>query len=655
MRSSWLRRLAPWLLSLGLLTSGAASAQLQVRFIEPSVAKMEGDFQVLVEIQSTYQLSSVQAEFGGRTFPMTVSNRSSATVSIDGVPYGEHRLTVTARDVQGTEATVTRLLEVDRPPRLVVSSPAGSTVARPSVQLTASCEDDGPQGCEVYVEALAADPRSPRSTVPGPPSMSAAGELDQELCLAEYEGKRVTFSLQARAGPQSSAWVSRSVDVQTRQRLVPAVQVPGEVLDFDAQRVLFVDAQQSAQVLDRTSGQIETLLNFLGRNSYLCGLGCSIEHYTGYLAPGGAVFISRNSSLIQIKDGQRIDVAEFPLAMSGPVSSYHRFGGNLLAYEDYTKGWMLRDLLTGTTVQLPSGVKVNGISEDGTAVANGLRTIYRYRDGQLETLLTLTEGGLEAPIADGDDVVFQRNRDGIQETVLLRAGQQQVLGDTTGLLPVSSLLAKGWVAFVRPGGGVAQVWLRSPAGTDEQVTQWGVSSTPLLLGPDGRVVYEKGGQYYLSGPGSPSVPFASATVSRFKWVTGQPFMALGDTVFAIDPAASDEPLTCPSPPPSPGTKSGGCSAAGDEGTWLVSWMLLILMARRLQPQPRRKHASEGEGQQPPGDDVPVPRGDDGVHALVQQVALDDSRHPRHDDDQGGSSVRSGTGPGRFGGVALCGG
>ncbi|KFE63999.1 hypothetical protein [Hyalangium minutum] len=601
MRPAPLRRIPLLLLPLCLLASGVASAQIELRLDWPAQTLIESDFEILVSVQSVYQLSSMQAEFGGKVFPMPVDLRPRAILSIDGVPYGEHLLTVTARDIHGTEARVSRLLQVDRPPRLTISTPASGLVLQPSIRLTASCEDDHPQGCEVRANFEVVDPRgTPGTPLPGPPSLSAKGRLDQELCLAEYAGKWVRIRLRALSGSQSSSEVVRSIYVENSRRLVPVVSVPGSVIDFDAQRVLFVDEQRRARVLDRTSGQIDTLLENLQINSYICGLSCNRSYDIGHLMPGGAILGTRNMELLQVQDGQRSSLAEFSWNLYSPLSRYYRITGSHLAYFEANQRWGLLNFSTGTRTSLPSEFAANWLGEDGTLLGSTRNLLLRYRNEQVEQVFAEAEGTVKFPIAEGDDQVYLLEKPNqVSETVLLRAGQRHVLSDTPG--SASFLLSKGWVAFTRLGGGVNQVWLRSPAGVEEQVSSWGLPSAPVMLGPDGTVVYVMNSQYYLAGPGSPSVPVAGTTANLLKWMEGRPHLVVTDTVFRMEREPSTEPLTCPPAPPSEPSepsepaeppaletpKGGGCAAAGSGSAWMVALTLLFLMTRRA---PSLQHA-----------------------------------------------------------------
>jgi hypothetical protein len=575
-----------YLLTLCLLAGDAALAGIQISLSKPGGSLTPADFELTAHIQSTFQLSSVQAQLGGRSFPMPASPESRAVISIAGLPFGEHTLTVTARDIQGAEGQATLVLAVDRPARLSLSLPVPGAVARPAVRITASCEDDGPEGCEVSVTGRVPPPRdNPRAPSVELLSLSAPGQLDQEVCLAEHVGEQVIFTLRARggAGPESEP-VDVAVFVEDSQRLSPIVSVPGELLDFDEQRLLFVDAQRRARVMERATGRVETLLEPLQPNHELCGLSCSRFYDVGYLAPRGALFLS-GGELVRVQDGGSEllgTLLKLPATRPAPLM----VAGPFVAYEPYTSageppGWRLRDLTTGTTDLIPPPAS---LTEDGAVLSTDASGLVRYKDGQSVLLAGRGEGIISSPISEGEDVVFQRSLGDTRETVLLRAGQQHVLADTS-FLPehqVINMLAQGWVAFVRPGGGVGQVWLRSPTGVEAQLSSWGTHSTPRLLGPAGTIIYESGGTSYLSGPGSASVPFSSSKFLRlFKLENGTPHVALGNTVFRVKPTAPAEPLTCPRATPRP-ERGRGCAAAGSGSVWLVTLTLLALGSRRLR-------------------------------------------------------------------------
>jgi hypothetical protein len=592
------------LLLLALLASPSALAAIQITLSKPGGSLTPADFELTARIQSTQQLSAVQARLHGRTFSMPVGPESRAVISIATVPFGEHTLEVTARDVEGTEGHATLVLQVDRPARVILSSPLPGAVARPSVRLTASCEDDNPEACEISVAGRVPPPPGSLPHAPGKQleGLSARGQLDQELCLAEHVGEQVILTLTARAGDgPESAPVDVSVFVEHSQRLAPVVSAPGELLDFDEQRLLFVDSQRRAQVMDRTTGQTETLLDPLQSNLELCGLSCSRSYDTGHLVPGGALFLS-GGELLLVREGKREHLGtllRMPASRSAPLA----VAGAYVAFEPLPQsgepeGWRLRNLATGTTALLPS---FSALAPNGTVLFSDSSGLLRYKEGRQELLIAGGDTLLSSLSSDGEDVVFQRGSGGTRETVLLRAGQQHVLAETSSLPEhlLSPLLAQGWVAFVRPGSGVGQVWVRSPTGVEGQISRWGTHSVPHLLGPTGTLIYASGDTYYQAAPGSVSVPFASSRFLRlFALEKDTPHVALGNTLFRVDLSAPAQPLTCPQTSPSP-DKGGGCATAGSGSLWLIALTLLLLgrpgsrRARRGSSAGRARSAPAG--------------------------------------------------------------
>ncbi len=87
-------------------------------------------------------------------------------------------------------------------------------------------------------------------------------------------------------------------------------------------------------------------------------------------------------------------------------------------------------------------------------------------------------------------------------------------------------MSQGWVAFTRLGtGGQLQIWRRSPAGVEEQVTFFGDSSRVNGLSPNGEVMFLHGRRYLSRLEGS-AIDVSSALGVAF-WQEGAWWVMLG--------------------------------------------------------------------------------------------------------------------------------
>jgi hypothetical protein len=93
----------------------------------------------------------------------------------------------------------------------------------------------------------------------------------------------------------------------------------------------------------------------------------------------------------------------------------------------------------------------------------------------------------------------------------------------------------GWIAYTKTdAGGVFQVWTRSPAGLERQVSALGTSSSLEALAPDGSVVFQNGSMRYTATPTGDPVG-AMSTLGRVIWRDGRFVVLLGRGLYYLTP------------------------------------------------------------------------------------------------------------------------
>jgi hypothetical protein len=96
----------------------------------------------------------------------------------------------------------------------------------------------------------------------------------------------------------------------------------------------------------------------------------------------------------------------------------------------------------------------------------------------------------------------------------------------------------GWIAFVRlDAANKRQVWRRSPAGVETQVSAFGSSSRIESMGPAGEIVFtsEATGtprRYRALVGGSPTD--IGSTLGRSIYIDGQLHVMMGATLMQVD-------------------------------------------------------------------------------------------------------------------------
>jgi hypothetical protein len=206
-----------------------------------------------------------------------------------------------------------------------------------------------------------------------------------------------------------------------------------------------------------------------------------------------------------------------------------------------------RDLAAGTsTVVATNGTGLQNpvdVAPNGDVVWTGTDyNIYRYRSSVEQLTTGGSAGGTryEEPVTDGTNVAYHRDADA--DLLLWTPGgtvDLGTLGQTSqgpGLYGAHYAyeVNNGWTAFLRTdGGGLSQVWVRSPTGEVRQATSTGQSASIRALGPGGEVVFMIGSRTYAT-----RYPYASATnVSTSAWTIrfkrAQLYEYVGRTAFTV--------------------------------------------------------------------------------------------------------------------------
>jgi hypothetical protein len=397
-------------------------------------------------------------------------------------------------------------------------------VARPQLRITASCTDDDPAGCSLNV------------TVNGVVIGTAHDQFDQVVSLAPFEGSAPTLHFEAVDSAGQRRAVDVPVYVESSVRLSDVETVTGEIWEAQPDRILFLESQADRGILkikQRTTGQESVVMDQPGR----------YPRY-GYLTPKGAIFMEQSGDVLTAliyddRDGTLVNLG-FPnstqsLVVNGDYAIWNN-GGTLI----------LRDLLAGinTTITPGAGNWMNDVALNGDVAYWGDGyNIYRYRSDTVTQLTSDTALWDVYPLTDGNSVVYRKQDPccGSQRYGLyLHDGTQEV--ELAALMPrpepspsADYQINNGWVAFTRPGtGGQSQVWTRSPAGQETQITYFGDSSRITALAPNGEVMYEHG-KHYLSRPGVVPIEINSSLGNPF-WQENAWWITVGRTLFKVNTA-----------------------------------------------------------------------------------------------------------------------
>jgi hypothetical protein len=188
-------------------------APIKVTFTSPAFnAKVPGvpvkdSLTVQVRVVGYYEIASVTGDIHGR--PITFSRPAtgltwSGTVYLVGLPHETLLITVTATDVRGNAVVSTQPVIYDTPPVVTVTLPEDNSVASPTIQYSATCQDDNP-GCTLTFRTYA-EPRAIFAT--------GTGSISGTISLAAYQGRRIETWFEAVDSRGQPTSVLRYITVQ---------------------------------------------------------------------------------------------------------------------------------------------------------------------------------------------------------------------------------------------------------------------------------------------------------------------------------------------------------------------------------------------------------------------------------------------------------
>jgi hypothetical protein len=284
------------------------------------------------------------------------------------------------------------------------------------------------------------------------------------------------------------------------------------VLDVDASRTLFADSANTVWMRDRTGGTRTQV-----QASPYGGL-------TGYLLPLGAIFGREgNGRVYELRNGTVESPGTFAYGRLAVAGSWAAWAGS-------SGGAFRRDLLTGATEGVGAGgaITTPDIGANGDLVwSDGIR-VFRY---QAFPVTSVVDSMGTSPLTDGTNVVYLRSAsvtlwNGTTRTVLSNA---LVDPEPHSHYEVNA----GWVAYVvRDGGGATQVRVRSPGGTDTQVTSTAESALIRGLSPEGTLLFARSKRLYLlRAPYTATPTYLGIDWFRARFRGTELQLYLGNTVF----------------------------------------------------------------------------------------------------------------------------
>ncbi|MEP7344076.1 MAG: hypothetical protein ABI877_02355 [Gemmatimonadaceae bacterium] len=469
---------------------------------------------VKVSATSFWQLASVTASVAGQQKALSfVAGYWQAWLPLPpGGPVATFLLTVTAVDVQGSTAALSISFVRDRPPTVAIQSPDDSTFSAGSVHLIATCTDDAPGGC-IKLEVTLQLPPASTCTGGGTVIATGVGSIDETVSLAAYDGLTVCLQFFG-SDVHGSTMVVHSVIVDLSPHLHLVANASGNILDFVPKRVLVRvtgNGRTELRIQDQTTST--TIWSSTTR---------TVPDGYGYLTPKGALFSATGTGADSIHEWRSGSLLNLGPGTSPVVK------GAYAIWSAGSSSYFLkrRNLTTGVTTQTPTlaGNWQNDVAKNGVAAywEPNTYSIYRF-DGS--TNIRLTNDPINVhnifPRTDGTLFVYAKCspfchtsavalHNGTTETLLTPTRFEQVQAD------LDYRVTNGWVGFTQYAGAAVQVFTRSPAGTIQQVSFFGIPCLMSELSSSGEVVFFCGNRQYRGAAGVPAIDIGAPHTPLFR-------------------------------------------------------------------------------------------------------------------------------------------
>ncbi len=592
---------------LGFLVALPAHAGIELDILAwPEQLKQEQQ-PIQVRVVSSVLLDTVQATLHGQTITLSANavNQAEGVFDTSMMPSGPATVRVTARDVQGNEASREATGVIDRPPRLEGVHPrARLTTARPDVHVQARCSDDN--GCQVRVVIYRL------GQLAGHELYSWQGaEVDQTANVAQADGEVLEVRYEASDERGQKSVASRYVAVERSPFLRPLVRVEGDIKDFDGTTLLVAGFEGGWSTQTLSSSPVKA--------------GALVEQ-CAYELPAPLVY--QSDPRCRPAEGRLTSFGVLVVGSSstsnpGPVQLWHTDGGVTalgrgsapLHVMGTQAAWCcsLAELSTGQTVSFPDDVTGYTLTGDG-------RLLFTQRGLWRQTLSGRTRladaVGTSAFLPVGDSVrtawvTSVADRDQLATLQLLDSSGERDAGRVSGIKH-GVQANNGWLAYVRNVGSqeIPNIFRLAPDGGETQLTQWGIPNTVETLNANGELSYFHGSlnendyrtKRALIWQDNQTFDIGGKA-GELIWRGGAWYLVLGDTLFILerDGGVTEElPVSTPDAG-STGTDGGttpaqrpacGCSTDSSLGFAIV--MVLVLLSRAL----RLTSEADGQHKQP---------------------------------------------------------
>jgi VCBS repeat-containing protein len=523
------------------------SDDITLGFYQPSTTSVlvSNEFSPVITLSSVYEISQVTATIGSLSIQLGYSadvgcSRNSCTGGFTGtfdlsaLSSGDYELFIKATDTRGVSNTIRRDITLDRGPTLQVGSPIALSVIRGQLTADVSCTDT--EGDCTLSVAVDCSYFSSQTLCPDP--LSATNSVTGTLNLSALDGATVGITVTAEDSAGQTVTETRQVIVETSAQIEPFAAVPGKIIDFDADRILYTASGE--YVIRNMASSTDTRID----------LPANLSLYEGFLTPTGAVLsltsdTTTSAQLYDFNDGALYELGK-------PNSTFSGVGaGNYLIFNTNGDGGsgkrlIRRDLAAKTNVVISdnAGNTQNDVNATGNVVYWDRNYHVRLSNGSSDTLVA-SDPNLWAtyPLIGGSAVVYRLHDPCCSEQRysirLNQNGADTLLSDFRLAEPSPGRdyqTTDGWVAYTREGtAGQSQVWVQSTSGQASQRSSFGTDSTIKSLADDGDLAFINGGDVYLSSVTSQfmATDVSAGQVATMRKLSGKWYLSMGRELFVV--------------------------------------------------------------------------------------------------------------------------
>ncbi|MEM7282038.1 MAG: hypothetical protein AAF438_10470, partial [Pseudomonadota bacterium] len=478
------------------------------------------EIEVIGNIISTAEIESVIATVADRSVELFyIGGRFVGTLSLNGLGDGTYVIQVVATDVLGRISQSTSdAFEYNARPILTLSEPIERDVARPNIRVVASCTDAGASDPAIIVSAGG----DILTTLVGT-------SVDQVFDLSALLGTETNVSVTCDDGFHTLS-KTRKVFVDTSPAYLVADTVPGEIVDFDDSRILFLtgESEEALHLFDRTTGTTTEVFSVQNSQSY--------SAYNARLIPQGVLFTVRPDGTFQqiLYEWRGGVLEELDLASRNPFLRAVEGDFALVTFGDSTgvTTWR-RQLSTQQNIQIgDDDTRGWALAPDGSGkvvVEFSDNRLYAFENGTLTQLNDSTNTEPGSGETDGTNYYYT-----IYPNLIVNDGvQEQTIARATGIyLPRISTDA-GRASFTRlDAGGVFQTWIRDAVGNENIISFFGSDSSVGPTSDSNEVVFRNSSRYFYGTP--TTVLDIGAALGWIRWSNGTFNLVMGTHLFTID-------------------------------------------------------------------------------------------------------------------------